>query len=76
MYASLFAAIGAAVDNQTDAQQFVIPITIILVLSSLCRHMLTIPEDPNGTVAIIFSYIPFTSPVVMLMRIPIRSSYL
>ena len=69
LYASLFAAIGAAVDNQTDAQQFVIPITIILVLA-LYVGIFTIPEDPNGTVAIIFSYIPFTSPVVMLMRIP------
>tara|TARA_B100001750_G_scaffold247668_1_gene274258 strand:- start:824 stop:2128 length:1305 start_codon:yes stop_codon:yes gene_type:complete len=69
LYASLFAAIGAAVDNQTDAQQFVMPITIILVLA-LYVGIFTVPEDPNGTVAIIFSYIPFTSPVVMLMRIP------
>ena len=69
LYASLFAAIGAAVDNQTDAQQFVMPITIILILA-LYVGIFTIPEDPNGTVAIIFSYIPFTSPVVMLMRIP------
>ena len=69
LYASLFAAIGAAVDNQTDAQQFVMPITIILVLA-LYVGMFTVPEDPNGTVALIFSYIPFTSPVVMLMRIP------
>ena len=69
LYASLFAAIGASVDNQTDAQQFVMPITIILVLA-LYVGIFTVPEDPNGTVAIIFSYIPFTSPVVMLMRIP------
>ena len=69
LYASLFAAIGAAVDNQTDAQQFVMPITIILVLA-LYVGIFTVPEDPNGTVAIIFSYIPFTSPVVILMRIP------
>ena len=69
LYASLFAAIGAAVDNQTDAQQFVMPITIILVLA-LYVGIFTVPEDPNGTIAIIFSYIPFTSPVVMLMRIP------
>jgi len=69
LYASLFAAIGAAVDNQTDAQQFVMPITIILILA-LYVGIFTVPEDPNGTVAIIFSYIPFTSPVVMLMRIP------
>ena len=69
LYASLLAAIGAAVDNQTDAQQFMMPITIILILS-LYVGMFTVPEDPNGTVALIFSYIPFTSPVVMMMRIP------
>jgi len=69
LYASLFAAIGAAVDNQTDAQQFVMPLTIILILA-LYAGMLTVPEDPNGTVAILLSHIPFTSPVVMLMRIP------
>ena len=69
LYASLFAAIGAAVDNQTDAQQFMMPITIILILA-LYVGMFTVPEDPNGTVALIFSYIPFTSPVVMMMRIP------
>ena len=69
LYASLFAAIGAAVDNQTDAQQFMMPITIILILA-LYVGMFTVPEDPNGTVALVFSYIPFTSPVVMMMRIP------
>ena len=69
LYASLFAAIGAAVDNQTDAQQFVMPITIILILA-LYVGIFTIPEDPNGTVSILLSHIPFTSPVVMLMRIP------
>ena len=69
LYASLFAAIGASVDNQTDAQQFMMPITIILILA-LYVGMFTVPEDPNGTVALIFSYIPFTSPVVMMMRIP------
>ena len=69
LYASLFAAIGAAVDNQTDAQQFVMPLTIILILA-LYAGMLTVPEDPNGTVSILLSHIPFTSPVVMLMRIP------
>ena len=69
LYSSLFAAIGAAVDNQTDAQQFVMPLTIILILA-LYAGLLTVPEDPNGTVSILLSHIPFTSPVVMLMRIP------
>ena len=68
-YASIFAAIGAAVDNQTDAQQFIMPITIVLIVA-LYVGILTVPEDPNGVVAQIFSFIPLTSPVVMMMRIP------
>ena len=69
LYSSIFAAIGAAVDNQTDAQQFLMPITIILIVA-LYIGILTVPEDPNGIVAQIFSFIPLTSPVVMMMRIP------
>jgi ABC-2 type transport system permease protein len=69
LYASIFAAIGAAIDNQADAQQFMMPITI-LVIVALYVGILTVPEDPNGIVAQIFSYFPFTSPIVMLMRIP------
>ena len=69
LYASIFAAIGAAVDNQTDAQQFLMPITIVLIVA-LYIGILTVPEDPNGIVAQIFSFIPLTSPIVMMMRIP------
>ena len=69
LYSSIFAAIGAAVDNQTDAQQFLMPITIILIVA-LYAGILTVPEDPNGIVAQIFSFIPLTSPIVMMMRIP------
>ena len=69
LYSSIFAAIGAAVDNQTDAQQFLMPITIILIVA-LYAGFLTVPDDPNGIVAQIFSFIPLTSPIVMMMRIP------
>ena len=69
LYASIFAAIGASIDNQADAQQFMLPITLIIIIG-LYVGVLTVPEDPNGIVAQIFSYIPFTSPIVMLMRIP------
>tara|TARA_B110000116_G_scaffold227475_1_gene208390 strand:- start:30 stop:731 length:702 start_codon:yes stop_codon:yes gene_type:complete len=69
LYASIFAAIGAAIDNQSDAQQFMLPITLIVIIG-LYVGILTVPEDPNGIVAQIFSYIPFTSPIVMMMRIP------
>ncbi|MDX1774067.1 ABC-2 type transport system permease protein [Oceanihabitans sediminis] len=69
LYSSLYAAIGAAVDNETDTQQFMFPIIMPLVLA-VYIGVFTVIEDPHGTVSTIFSFIPFTSPVVMLMRIP------
>jgi ABC-2 type transport system permease protein len=69
LYSSLYAAIGAAVDNETDTQQFMLPIILPLILAVYVGGF-TVIEDPHGTVATVFSFIPFTSPVVMLMRIP------
>jgi ABC-2 type transport system permease protein len=69
LYSSLYAAIGAAVDNETDTQQFMLPIIMPLVLAVYVGFF-TVIEDPHGTVSTVFSFIPFTSPVVMLMRIP------
>jgi len=69
LYASLYAAIGAAVDSETDTQQFMLPILLPLILAVYVGFF-TVIEDPHGTVSQVFSYIPFTSPVVMLMRIP------
>jgi len=69
LYASLYAAIGAAVDSETDTQQFMLPIILPLILAVYVGFF-TVLDNPHGTVAQIFSYIPFTSPVVMLMRIP------
>ena len=69
LYSSLYAAIGAAVDNETDTQQFMIPILMPLILG-IYVGFFTVIENPHGTVSQVFSYIPFTSPVVMLMRIP------
>ena len=67
-YASIFAAIGSAVDNVQDASQLtsfaVIPIIIGLVIG------MTVGTDPNSTLAFWSSIIPFTSPMVMLMRVP------
>jgi ABC-2 type transport system permease protein len=68
MYAALFAAIGSAVDNEADTQQFMLPVTIPLILGLVM--MQTILENPDGTIAYWFSIIPFTSPIVMMMRIP------
>lgn len=69
LYSSLYAAIGAAVDNETDTQQFMLPIIMPLILA-VYIGIFTVVEDPHGTVSTVFSFIPFTSPVVMLMRIP------
>ncbi|MFV9550493.1 ABC transporter permease [Algibacter sp. PT7-4] len=69
LYSSLYAAIGAAVDNETDTQQFMLPIILPLILA-VYIGIFTVIEDPHGTVSTIFSFIPLTSPVVMLMRIP------
>ncbi|MFD1614313.1 ABC transporter permease [Gelatiniphilus marinus] len=69
LYSSLYAAIGAAVDNETDTQQFMLPILMPLILA-VYIGIFTVIEDPHGTVSTVFSFIPFTSPVVMLMRIP------
>ena len=69
LYGSLFAAVGAAVDSETDANQFMLPLSMPLIIG-LYVGILTVSEDPSGTIPTIFSYIPFTSPIVMMMRIP------
>jgi ABC-2 type transport system permease protein len=68
LYASLFAAVGAAVDNETDTQQFMLPITVPLILAIFV--MINAINSPGSSVAFWFSMIPFTSSVVMMARIP------
>jgi ABC-2 type transport system permease protein len=74
LYSSLFAAIGAAVDNETDTQQFMLPIMLPLILGFYVGFT-TVINDPNGSSAVLFSQIPFTSPIVMLMRVPFGVSW-
>ncbi|SDS22234.1 ABC-2 type transport system permease protein [Polaribacter sp. KT25b] len=74
LYSSLFAAIGAAVDNETDTQQFMLPIMLPLILGVYVGFA-TVINDPHGSIAVLFSYIPFTSPIVMLMRVPFGVSW-
>jgi ABC-2 type transport system permease protein len=69
LYSSFYAAIGAAVDNQTDSQQFLLPVIMPLMLSVYVGFF-SVVNDPNSTIAVTFSMIPLTSPIVMLMRIP------
>ena len=68
LYSAMFAAVGSAVDNVQDASQLQMPITLPIILALLM--MLAVIKDPNSPMAFWFSIIPFTSPVVMMARIP------
>lgn len=74
LYSSLFAAVGAAVDNETDTQQFMLPIMLPLILGVYVGFA-TVINDPHGPISVAFSYIPLTSPIVMLMRVPFGVSW-
>ncbi|KGL60362.1 ABC transporter, permease protein [Polaribacter sp. Hel1_33_49] len=74
LYSSLFAAVGAAVDNETDTQQFMLPIMGPLILGVYVGFA-TVINDPHGSIAVLFSHIPLTSPIVMLMRVPFGVSW-
>jgi ABC-2 type transport system permease protein len=67
LYASLMAAVGAAVDSETDTQQFMLPITMPLILGFVVAQM-TI-ENPDSAASFWFAQIPFTSPIVMMVRV-------
>ncbi len=68
LYSALFAAIGSAVDQETDSQQFMLPVTAPLILSYLV--MFNIVRDPHSSMAFWFSIFPLTSPIAMMARIP------
>ena len=68
LYSSMFAAIGASVDNESDTSQFMTPITLV-VLFALYAGMYS-AENPDGPLAFWCSMIPFTSPIVMMVRVP------
>lgn len=69
LYGALFGAVGAAVDDQTDTQQFMFPITMPLILSYIVG-LSVILRNPDGQVAFWMSMIPFTSPIAMVIRLP------
>ena len=68
MYASLFAALGSAVSSDEDVQSLMWPITVVLLLAFYAG--MACLNSPDSTFAHIASYIPFSSPVVMMIRIP------
>lgn len=73
LYAALFAAVGSAVDSEADTQQFMVPLTVPLILSIVMAQFVI--QEPNGPVAFWFSIFPFTSPVIMMIRIPFGVPY-
>jgi ABC-2 type transport system permease protein len=73
LYASVFAAIGSAVDNETETQQFMLPVTIPIILG-LFVAMGTM-QNPGSSLSFWFSMIPLTSPIVMMARIPFGVPY-
>ena len=68
LYASLYAAIGSAVENEGDAQQLQMPVTIPLMIAYFIILMAF--QNPDSQLVVWGSLIPFTSPIVMLARIP------
>jgi len=69
LYSSMFAAIGSAANQETDTQQFMMPISLPLVFGIVIAQT-TVFQDPHGPMAKIFSLIPFTSPILMVVRSP------
>lgn len=74
LYSSMFAAVGSAINQETDAQQFIVPVTLPLIFSIIVAQM-TILNNPHGTLSKVLSYIPFTSPVIMPMRVTFGVSW-
>jgi ABC-2 type transport system permease protein len=68
LYSALFGAVGAAVDNDADTQQFMLPITLPIIFSFIFAQFVL--RDPDGSLAFWTSIIPFTSPIIMMVRIP------
>ncbi|MBR9832203.1 ABC transporter permease [bacterium] len=68
LYSALFAAIGSVVDQEADSQQFMMPVTIPLIFSFVIAQ--NVMDNPDGPLAFWTSIIPFTSPIIMMVRIP------
>lgn len=69
LYSALFAAVGSAVDNETETQQFMFPITLPLLFTYIMAFSFIV-NNPNSTLSFWLSMIPFTSPIAMMVRIP------
>lgn len=70
LYSSFYASVGAAVSSETDTQQFVHPILLPLMFAVYIGAATIVEGNPNSSTAQLFSFIPFTSPIILPMRIP------
>ncbi len=68
LYSSLMAAVASAVDSEEDMQQFMLPVTMPLILAMVV--LMNVIKNPEGSLAFWASHIPFTSPIIMMVRIP------
>ncbi len=73
LYSSLFAAIGGAVDQQADTQQFMLPVSLPLIFAVISSSVVI--QQPDSAFSVWMSMIPFTSPIIMMMRIPFGVPY-
>jgi ABC-2 type transport system permease protein len=69
LYSAIFAAVGSAVDNETETQQFMIPVTMPLIFTYALSMSVIVPH-PDSPLSVWLSMIPFTSPIAMMVRIP------
>ena len=67
LYSAMFAAVGSAGDNETEAQQFTLPVSLPLIIGFVLAQ--SIISEPNSSLAFWLSMIPFTSPIVMMVRV-------
>ena len=69
LYSALFAAVGSAVDNDTETQQFMMPITMPLLFTYIMAFSFIV-NNPDSSLSFWLSIIPFTSPIAMMVRLP------
>ena len=68
LYSALFAALGSAIDQEADSQQFMLPVTAPMIIA--ITTAMNVIQDPNGPLAFWMSMIPLTSPISMMIRLP------
>jgi len=68
LYSALFAALGSAIDQEADSQQFMLPVTAPMIIAIVTA--MNVIQEPNGPLAFWMSMFPLTSPISMMIRLP------